>query len=87
MTEHPLTVVPRNELPRRMGIARRTRRLLPDEVAEAQRERWAQTPDQVWFRPWVPLPPEVPRGPYKRPTRALVLEIEAGLRSVLGDDQ
>jgi hypothetical protein len=84
MTEHPPTPAIRNELPE-TEIARRRRRLLPDEVRAAQRERWEATPDEVWFSKWAPLPRWVPRGPYKRPTRALVAEVEAGLRKALSD--
>ncbi|GAA1927423.1 hypothetical protein GCM10009753_71300 [Streptantibioticus ferralitis] len=61
------------------------RRLLPADVAAEQRKRWERTPDKVWFSPRTPLPPEVPRGPYARPTRALVRSVAIGLRRLTGE--
>jgi hypothetical protein len=65
--------------------ARQFWRLLPEEVRAAQRERWERTPDHVWLSRWLPLPEWVPRGPYARPTRALIRDVEAGLRRLTGE--
>lgn len=36
----------------------------------------------VWFGKWTPLPVGIPRGPYARPTRAILGRVEAGLRGL-----
>lgn len=54
--------------------------LAPAEVAARIRERWENTPDQLWFSKWAPLPPGVHRGPYVRPTRDILSAVQAGLQ-------
>lgn len=60
-------------LPRRHALA-------PAGRAERQRERWEQTPEQSWFSKWAPLPAGARRGPYVRPTRSVLLAVQAGLQ-------
>ncbi|MBT2397944.1 hypothetical protein [Streptomyces sp. ISL-100] len=58
------------------------------EAAVDRREFHRLTPgDTVGFSNKVPLPPSVPRGPYTKPTRAMLTDVEAGLRRVLDDLQ
>ncbi|MFC9651436.1 hypothetical protein [Streptomyces sp. NPDC056937] len=61
-------------------------RLAPEEVAKRQRERWEDTPHETWFSKWSPLPAGVYRGPYAKPTRAVLRDVEAGLRRRLTDE-
>ncbi|WP_411140341.1 hypothetical protein [Streptomyces sp. x-80] len=39
----------------------------------------ADTPAEVWFSPWAPLPIEVPRGPYAVPNWTILRRVEIGL--------
>lgn len=38
---------------------------------------------QAWLSKWLPLPAGIPRGPYARPTRDVLLAVEAGLKARL----
>ncbi|MFF9792154.1 hypothetical protein [Streptomyces bacillaris] len=60
-------------------LATRTPLLTPAEQAERRRERWEQTPDESWFSKWAPLPADVRRGPYVKPTRRVLLAVHSGL--------
>ncbi|RBL82873.1 hypothetical protein DDE05_34420 [Streptomyces cavourensis] len=61
-------------------LATRTPLLTPAEQAERRRERWEQTPDESWFSKWAPLPADVSRGPYVKPTRRVLLAVHSGLQ-------
>lgn len=72
----------------RPDLPKRTRRESGPELdAAAQRERWENTPNESWFSKWAPLPPGVQRGPYAKPTRALLRAVETGLLRRLNDEQ
>ncbi|MGG7572558.1 hypothetical protein [Streptomyces sirii] len=62
-------------------------RLSPEEVVERQLQRWEDMPDEAWFSKWAPLPAGVHRGPYARPTRAILQEVETLLKERLADEQ
>jgi hypothetical protein len=40
---------------------------------------WEGLPAETWISKWLPLPPEVRRGPYRTPTRRLLADVESGL--------
>lgn len=40
----------------------------------------------VWLSKWAPWPAAIPRGPYARPTRSILREIEDGVRRVADHD-
>ncbi|MFD3956805.1 hypothetical protein ACFWRG_32990 [Micromonospora tulbaghiae] len=61
-------------------LATRTPLLTPAEQAERRRERWEQTPDESWFSKWAPLPANVSRGRYVKPTRRVLLAVHSGLQ-------
>ncbi|MEU3971505.1 hypothetical protein [Streptomyces bacillaris] len=61
-------------------LSARTPLLTPAEQAERRRERWEQMPDESWFSKWAPLPADVRRGPYVKPTRRVLLAVHSGLQ-------
>jgi hypothetical protein len=43
---------------------------------------WEGLPAETWISKWLPLPPEIHRGPYRTPTRGLLVDVEAGLERI-----
>lgn len=40
---------------------------------------WEGLPAETWISKWLPLPPGIRRGPYRTPSRSLLVDVEAGL--------